>query len=74
MGSAAKAAVPALAAALKDSNAAVRKHAAEALEKIGPAAKGAVPALAEAVRDAHTAVRKSAADALRNIGPPSAAM
>src|SRR5262249_22050969 len=45
MGPAAKDAVPALIAVLKDKNREVRKAAAGALGKIGPAAEPAVPAL-----------------------------
>jgi HEAT repeat protein len=61
----AKAAVPALAEALKDPS--VQKEATEALGAIGPEAKEAVPALIEALKD--LSVRKEAAEALGAIGP-----
>ncbi|MFH1829788.1 MAG: HEAT repeat domain-containing protein [Pseudomonadota bacterium] len=62
-------AVPALIAALKDSNQEVRSCAAWALGKIGPAAKDAVPALIAALKDQDWEVRYSSAKALRKIGP-----
>ncbi len=51
IGPAAKEAVPALIAALKDEDKDVRVYAASALGHIGPAAKEAVPALEAAARD-----------------------
>ena len=44
----------------------VRRHAAEALGRIGPAA---VPALIRALKDRHHLVRSSAAHALGGLGP-----
>jgi HEAT repeat protein len=60
------AAVPGLAAALKDAPAEVRRWAASTLERMGPAA---VPALAAALKDDDIWVRRRAASALRAIGP-----
>src|SRR3954447_6351230 len=68
MGPRAKAAVPALAGALKDADVHVRKMAALALGDIGPDAGGAVPALVEALRDESEAVRRRVAVALGEIG------
>jgi hypothetical protein len=68
MGPEAKAAVPALANALKDQDILVRAAAAEALGKMGPAAKAAVPALNEALQDDSEAVRRYAEYALEQIG------
>jgi HEAT repeat protein len=64
--------VPALAEALKDQSADIRRSAAQALREIGPAAADAVSALAEALKDQNADVGRSAADALREIGPTSA--
>jgi HEAT repeat protein len=62
----AKAAVPALAAALKDEYRDVREAAAGSLVQMGP---GAVAALTEALKDDYWLVRRTAAEALGNIGP-----
>ena len=70
IGSAAAAAVPALAAALEDG---LRSSAANALRKIGPAAAAAIPALVAALKDDHFHMRSSAACALGRIGPEAAA-
>jgi HEAT repeat protein len=59
--------VPALAAAVRDSNPAVRAEAVLALTKIGPAARDAEPVLAEAQKDSHPAVRRYAAAALERV-------
>jgi HEAT repeat protein len=64
---------PALAEALKDENAFVRRDAAAALGKIGPEAKPAVPALLAAHKDKERNVRKAAAEALKKIDPQAAA-
>src|SRR5205085_2215319 len=55
------AAVKALAEALKDKDADVRKNAAVSLGRIGKEAKGAVPALAAVLKDGETDVRGAAA-------------
>jgi hypothetical protein len=62
----ARAAVPALAAALKDSVWEVRDQAASALGKIGP---DAVPELVTALKNSDSNVRITAALALGQIGP-----
>ena len=65
-----KAAVPALAQALKDEDEWVRANAAEALGRIGPEAKAAVPALIQALKNEDVLrVRWGAAEALGQIGP-----
>jgi 5S rRNA maturation endonuclease (ribonuclease M5) len=69
---AAEAAVPALAAGLKDPDLNVRHEAALAVVRIGPAAAGAVPALAAALKDPKESVRRTAAVALAEIGPAAA--
>jgi HEAT repeat protein len=70
LGPAAKAAVPALAIALKDPDRAVRILSAETLGAIGTDAVSAVPALSDAVRsDGSGTVRMRCADALGKIGP-----
>ncbi len=61
-------AVPALAAALKDKDSAVRAHAAGALLEIGEPAKAAMPALQEALLDSDGTTVWNAAGALRNMG------
>jgi len=64
--------VPALIAALKDSDSRARCAAAEALgdrESGVPAAKEAVPALIAAIKDSDRRVRRAARKALRKIGP-----
>ena len=70
IGPKAKAAVPALAQALKDEDEWVRANAAEALGRIGPEAKAAVPALIQALKNEDVLrVRWGAAEALGQIGP-----
>ena len=53
--------------ALKDSDARVRRGAAEALGNLEPKAKHALPALREARRDSDPGVRKAAEEAIANI-------
>jgi HEAT repeat protein len=68
VGPADPAAIPALAAALKDKDARVREAAVLALSKIGPPAKDANAALAELRdKDPDPKVRRSAATALGQI-------
>jgi HEAT repeat protein len=66
-------AVPALVAALRDSDQFMRGYAADALASIGPVAKDAVPALLAALNDPrdeeHLHARYKAALALAQIGP-----
>ena len=69
IGPAAKDAVPALIAALKDEDGDVRMEVVRTLREIGPAAEDAVPALITALKDEIWDVRGSAANALREIGP-----
>ena len=69
IGPEAKAAVPALAQALKDKDCDVRLYAAVALGKIGSEAGVAVPALIEALKDEDLCVRMGAEKALGEIGP-----
>ena len=57
LGSAAKAAVPALSHALTDANAELRWRAARALAAIGPGASAALPALIAALGDSEPLVR-----------------
>ena len=64
--------VPALAGALRDEDAFVRRDAAEALGKLGAAARAAVPDLAAATRDRNAEVRREAAKALKRIDPETA--
>jgi HEAT repeat protein len=61
-------AVPALAAALKDKDSAVRANAAGALLKMGEAARDAMPALQDALFDADSTTVWNAAGALSNMG------
>ena len=61
--------MPALLEALKDSDAGVRRSAAEALDGMRRKAKSAVPALVQALKDSDVGVRRSAAYALVAIGP-----
>jgi HEAT repeat protein len=62
--------VPALAEALNDENAFVRRDAARALGKVGPEARPAVAALLAAARkDRERSVRKAVAEALKKIDP-----
>jgi HEAT repeat protein len=67
LGAKAKAAVPFLAAALKDDSGLVRIEAARALWKIDKA-KAAVPALAEALKARDATTRYYAAKALADVG------
>src|SRR5579871_6610627 len=73
LAAAGKEAVPALAKALQDKNAALRERSAEVLGLIGEEAKGAVPELIAALKDKSEAVRGAAADALGGIGPDARA-
>src|SRR5262249_62246384 len=61
-------AVPALGAALKERDEAVRYYSAVALGKVGPAAKGAIPALIAALQGPESIVRGAAGTALSGIG------
>jgi vesicle coat complex subunit len=61
------AAMPALIAAVDDSNPAVRAEAVLALLNIGPAAREAIPALENAARDPDSRVKRLAAKALERI-------
>ncbi len=54
---------------LKDSNPAVRREAAEGLERLGAKAKPAVAALTEALGDKNEVVREAVFNALLNIDP-----
>jgi HEAT repeat protein len=72
-GAEAPAVVPALAEALKDENAFVRRDAAVALGKIGPRAGPAVPGLLAARKEKERSVRKAAEEALKKIDPQAAA-
>jgi HEAT repeat protein len=65
--------VPALAAALKDSDWKVRAAAAESLSKMGRKAEPAVPGLIALLKDKDYSVRYQAAWALARIGPPAKA-
>lgn len=71
-GDEAKAAVPLVAAGLKDKNAATRKEAAESLKLFGADAKPALPALTLALKDESTDVRLRSVECLANIGKPAA--
>jgi HEAT repeat protein len=62
-------AVPALIETLRDTDAGVRKAAANALGKVDPDVKLAVPALVDALKDKAPSVRQAAAIALGLIGP-----
>ena len=66
----AEAAVDALTAALKDSDAGVRKQATFALGQMKTSR--AVPALIEALKDENADVRNAAAGALKSIDPDAA--
>lgn len=68
LGPAAKDAVPALAAALKDPERFVRMSAARALGQLGAASKEALPALAAALNDSDSFVRGTAARTLGRVG------
>jgi HEAT repeat protein len=67
------AAVPALAAALKDEVCRVREYSAWALGQLGPEAVEAVPMLMEALKDEDAEVRTESAGALGRIGPAAEA-
>jgi HEAT repeat protein len=69
IGPPAKAAVPALAALLKDEQAETRREALFALGEIGPDSKPALPAIAAALDDADEKVAYAACYALGKIGP-----
>jgi len=62
-------AVPGLIEAMKDSDAGVRKAAANALGKVDPNVPLAVPPLIDALKDKAAPVRQAAAGALGQIGP-----
>src|SRR5262249_49838353 len=59
--------------ALKDDDSAVRKEAAEVLERLGDKAKEAVPALVEALKDKNEEVREAVTMALIAIDPDNKA-
>lgn len=61
--------VPVLIGALSDTEARVRKAAAEALEEFGPKAQAATSALVTTLGDADRKVRCAAAQALGRVGP-----
>jgi HEAT repeat protein len=63
--------VPAIAAATRDDNGAVRWEAVRALGAIGPAAASAIPELVEVVRTDPMGYGSDAAEALANIGAPA---
>jgi HEAT repeat protein len=69
IGPAARAAVPALVAALRSEDSGRRWRAARTLGRIGPGAGEAVPALVAALRDPNEGVRRHAARALGRIAP-----
>ena len=64
-----KAGLPALIAALQDSDGNVRGWSAQAIGEIGPDAASAVPALVTLLSDEDEGSRNSACIALRGIGP-----
>jgi HEAT repeat protein len=68
MGGEAGQAIPALAAALEDTDAGVRQEAAKALGALGAPARPAVPSLQKSLTDPDAAVRSEAARALQKIG------
>jgi len=59
---------------LKDQDPALRKEAAEILERLGPAAKAVVPALVAALQDKDDAVRDAVLNALLAIDPSTEAV
>src|SRR5262249_36308356 len=69
LGPGGKAAIPSLAAALRDDDEGVCLAAALALGTMGSDARAAVPALAERVKDQKQTVRHAALVALSAIGP-----
>jgi HEAT repeat protein len=64
-----RAAAPALGTALGDKEPAVRRLAAETLQKLGPAARTATPDLVAALRDADADVRDGAGWVLEGLDP-----
>src|SRR5260370_25683066 len=62
-------AVPGLIDAMKDTDAGVRKAAADALGKVDPDVTVAVPPLVDALKDKAAPVKQAAAGALGQIGP-----
>jgi HEAT repeat protein/S1-C subfamily serine protease len=74
LGSQAKGAVPAVAAALKTGDKASKMEALKTLEAFGPAAKEAVPALTDALKDTDSEVGLGAARALARLGEHQAAL
>jgi HEAT repeat protein len=73
IGPQAKAAVPALAKALRDEKWKGRPNAARALEAVGPAAKRALPALVDALKDTDGWTRQTALSAILAIDPDAQA-
>jgi HEAT repeat protein len=69
LGPDAEPAVPALSAALHDSDPQVRSLAALTLGKIGPAAEPAIPALVDMLKESDPRLRAAAATALGLFGP-----
>jgi hypothetical protein len=69
IGRPARAAAPALVAALEDESERVRFHAAEALGTVSQGESTAIPALSAALRDENERVRQDATLALARIGP-----
>ena len=67
VGTADPAAIPAVTAALKDSDAGVRAEAALALLNLGHDAADAAPALVDAGKDRDPKVRDYAAEALKKV-------
>ena len=67
------AAIPALVDALQNPDPLLRRHAAQALARIGPEARDAVPDLIVALQDRDEEVRKNVARALGQIGPAAEA-
>jgi HEAT repeat protein len=67
------AAIPALVDVLHDPDPLLRRHAAQALARIGPDARDAVPDLIVALQDRDEEVRKNVARALGQIGPEARA-
>jgi hypothetical protein len=59
---------------LKDTDPAVRKEAAEGLQRLGDQAKSAIPGLVEAVKDKDEAARDAAIVALLTIDPDNKAL
>jgi HEAT repeat protein len=59
---------------LKDKDSALRKEAAEIIERLGPHAKAVMPALVEALQDKDESVRDAVLNALVAIDPSSEAV